>query len=118
METEAHLREPGGPNLIAAPRVGVVALSVSSESHSTAEKKCATSIAIERRKLGRGMAGGGVLFFRKRCWHNRSPFFFSSPVAFLLPSAFYQLPPTARSFITVKDQKFVDENCNDYVVAG
>ena len=25
---------------------------------------------------------------------------------------------TARSFITIKDQKFVDENCNDYVVAG
>ena len=27
-------------------------------------------------------------------------------------------PSTSRSFITIKDQKFVDENCNDYVVAG
>jgi hypothetical protein len=26
--------------------------------------------------------------------------------------------PPARAFITIKDQKFVDENCNDYVVAG
>lgn len=107
-----------------APRrvLVVVALSVPSKPHSTAWiTKCATSIAIERRKIGRGTTRRGAEnVSTRRCWHHhRSPlsFSFASPLN-SLPAFFHSTPQTARSFITVKDQKFVDENCNDYVVAG